>query len=156
MSKAGSQLTFLAAAEAVLRASRRPLSSKELVADATALRLLKTRGLAPHKTMNARLSEDIKQNPTTKFMRSYHGQFALREWSEVREFETRPRKINPMDENILVVPLEDFRALLSRPDSNNPPFFQIPLNELLQKSVVRKRQLVEEDSSFVQIISLFS
>jgi predicted NUDIX family phosphoesterase len=107
--------------------------------------------------MNARISEDMKRNPATKFMRSYHGQFALREWSnEISEFETKPRKLNPMDENILVVPIERFRTLLSEARALEIPFFSIPLNELLRASVGRKRQIIEEDNSFVQIISLFA
>lgn len=151
------KLTFLKAAELVLRARAKPLSSKELVADAVALGLVTTKGLAPHKTMNARISEDIRGNSGSVFMRSYHGQFALREWSDqVPEFETKRRKINPMDEDILAIPNLDFDLLLSRSGRHpEEPFYDVSLVSLLRKSVSKKRQIIEEDNNFVQIISLF-
>ena len=141
----------------MLRADRRPLSSRELVARAVERGLIRTKGRAPHKTMNARLSEDIRQNSQTIFMRSFHGTFALKDWSsEIREFVTKRRKINPMDENILVLEESQFRSLLST-SARLPqrPFFDISLSELLRKSISMKRQLIEEDNNYVQIISLF-
>jgi predicted NUDIX family phosphoesterase len=149
--------TFLEAAEVVLRADGKPLSSRELVARALARGLIHTKGRAPHKTMNARLSEDIRRNPQTIFMRSFHGTFALKDWSsEIQEFKTKKRKLNPMDENILVLQAADFQSLLS--DSARLPeypFFDISLGILLSKSISKKRQLIEEDNRYVQIISLF-
>ena len=146
-------MRYLDAAEAVLRSCGRPLSSKELVADACALRLIAVNGNTPHKTMNARLSEDIRGNPQTRFMRTYHGQFALREWSgELLEFETKRRRIRPMDEDILVIPRTAFNTLAL---STNSAFHDLDPVELLRQSVSRKRQLIEEDNNYVQIISLF-
>ena len=147
--------TFLSAAEFVLRELQRPLSSRALFVEAERRGLIQSKGLAPHKTMNARLSEDIKNNSQSMFMRTFHGQFGLREWaSEIPEFATAPRKLNPMDENILVIPRSDFTSIISSVIPQGD-FYPIPLSELLSRAVSKKRAVIEEDNGFVQIISLF-
>ena len=111
----------------MLRADRRPLLSRELVARAVERGLIRTKGRAPHKTMNARLSEDIRQKLANDLHVLIHGTFALKDWSsEILEFVTKRRKINPMDENILVLEELQFRSLLST-SARLPqrPFFYI-------------------------------
>ncbi len=146
--------SFLAAAEVVLRNSRRPLSSQEIVADARALGLIATSGTTPHKTMNARISEDIVRNASSSiFMRTYHGQFALREWEDrISEFSTKRRHILPMDEDILVIPKQKFDKLIKPSKSY---FSNIDPLRLLGAATSLKRQDIEEDNNYVQIISLF-
>jgi len=149
--------SFLEAALIVLRKLSRPLSSREIVDAAVKLDLIRTAGKSPHKTMNARISEDIIRNEHSLFMRTFHGQFALREWEgEFQEYKPKRRKINPINETILVLRRDKFQSILNEPgDRQSLPFHDIDLSLLLSLSEPMVRLEVEENNEFVQIISLF-
>jgi predicted NUDIX family phosphoesterase len=139
----------------ILRQTGKPLTARELVVLAEVSGLIKPTGSAPHKTMNARISEDmIRHGQSSKFMRSFHGQFALRDWSnEIVEFKTKERRLKPLNETILAVPLDRFLKLDDFVYGRK--FYHIPPLNLLQQSVPVQRTIAEEDSSYVQIIPLF-
>lgn len=74
--------TYLSVAEAVLRAARRPLSAREIVEIAYRYDLVPAHlyGKTQHKTVGARLSEDIlARRERSLFFRSEPGRFFLRE-----------------------------------------------------------------------------
>ncbi|WP_374577376.1 winged helix-turn-helix domain-containing protein [Phenylobacterium sp.] len=75
--------SYLTIAEAVLRLARRPLSSREIVEVAYRHDLVPSRlfGKTQHKTVGARLSEDIlARRDRSLFYRSEPGRFFLREF----------------------------------------------------------------------------
>ena len=74
--------TYLSVAEAVLRAVRRPLTAREIVEVAYRHDLIPAHlfGKTQHKTLGARLSEDIlARKDRSQFFRSEPGRFFLRE-----------------------------------------------------------------------------
>lgn len=73
--------TYLWVAETVLRKHGRPLSARELVNYGLEDGLFPNRGLSrtPQKSMQARLSIDILNNPSTPFVRVSKGRFYLKE-----------------------------------------------------------------------------
>lgn len=147
---------YLFAAEEVLKRIGRPMSSRELVSKAFELGLLKSTGRTPHKTMNARISEDILSNISSVFTRTRVGVFALRDWEDNDIFYSKRRRINPIDEDILVIPLNDFKYILKNFSLQGGSFYNIPPEELLKLTLPIKRLEVEEDNNFVQIVSLFN
>ncbi len=62
-------LSFLDAAEHVLRRARRPVSGSEITTTALKLGLLNSKGKTPIRTMSAALYMDIARNEKTRFVR---------------------------------------------------------------------------------------
>lgn len=118
MSGDSTRLTYLVAAEAVLRQARRPLSARELVDQAIADRLLPNATLAktPQKSMQARLSMHILQHGEfSKFVRTSSGRFHLRELLQeggstptVRSFDRALAR-----ERVLCIPRHAYEPLLT-------------------------------------------
>ncbi|NEW89774.1 DNA mismatch repair protein MutT [Rhodopseudomonas sp. WA056] len=74
-------ITYLWVAQTVLRKHRRPLKARELVNYGLEDGLFPATGLSrtPQKSMQARLSLDILNNPSSAFVRTSRGKFFLRE-----------------------------------------------------------------------------
>lgn len=74
-------LSYLQAAELILRDNERPMSAQELVNEIRKRRFIDITGITPQKTMNARISVDIKLNgEKSKFKRVGKGRYILREF----------------------------------------------------------------------------
>jgi restriction system protein len=88
-------MTFLQAAEHILRTANASLHYEEITQRALAQGLIATAGKTPAATLNAQIAVDIKVNGTdSRFVRVQPGVYALREWnlseaqSDVGEEET--------------------------------------------------------------------
>lgn len=87
--------TYLKVAETVLRATRRPLSSKAILKAARQSDLLPYRlyGATQHKTLQARISTDILEyRNRSSFFRTAPGKFFLREFLEDKSIPPEFRK----------------------------------------------------------------
>ena len=154
MSGSRSNSSFLIAAELALTHANVPLTAKELVETAVAHGHLKTNGLTPVKTMNARLSEDIlAQKAFSKFMRISGGRFALRSWSDTLPERIAPRRtIALTDEYVLAFDarlLKEFipeEGLHKEDDTHH---------RLLAAAAPVKRSEAEERYDIVQLVSVY-
>jgi len=130
------------------------MSSKELVECIRAGRLAGISGETPWKTINARISQDIRQfGDRSKFKRTFHGRFALRHWTFEPEFEPRRRVVNPLDEVIKAVPRQTFRRIAAAmaAGSIDPTDFRV----LVGNAIDLDRRTAEETEDYVQIIPSF-
>ncbi len=103
MAKKG--LTYLEAAELILRETEGPLSAAELVTEIRKRRLIKITGKTPPKTMNARISVDIKvKGERSHFKRVDKGKYTLRELPG-EEYKAKPhgKRLSAKDK-VLVFP----------------------------------------------------
>jgi predicted NUDIX family phosphoesterase len=101
--------SHLDAVELVLRQAARPMHSREIARAVSAAAKVRLGGETPWKTITARLSMDIlRQGDRSRFKRSDHGLFALREWEDSAEFSVKRRRINPLEETIRAVKSHDF------------------------------------------------
>lgn len=110
-------------------------------------------GLTPWKTVGARLAVEIRNNPNTPFMRAGKGLYGLREWPDVSETFVAPRRIGPLDEDILAVPQAEFLELLSH--ARSPGLYELHYVRLLAASRTISRREAEESEDFVQLIPSF-
>jgi predicted NUDIX family phosphoesterase len=86
-------------------------------------------------------------------MRVGRGLYGLREWPDVPEAHVPPRRLNPLDEDILAVPTDDFLRLVS--SSETAGLHDIDYISLLSKSKVVPRRSAETTEEFVQLIPSF-
>lgn len=144
---------LLAIIEQVLREREAPLSARALVPE---VRLKDPDGLSgqtPWKTIGARLAVDIRRNPATPFLRVGSGLYGLREWPDTEETVVPPRRIHPLDEDILAVPSSEFLNMLAREKIQG--IYDLDYLEILAASQVVPRRNAEETEEFVQIIPSF-
>ena len=147
-------ITQLEAAEAILREFGRPMSSRELAIHMKSMDAVKIEGQTPWKTVNARLSEDIRSlGPSSKFLRTGHGQFGLREWEDATEFVGFQRKINPVDEVILVVAQQVLATHETR--TNKFGLFEVDIRNLLRDTEEMVRLEAEQTTDVVQLVPTF-
>lgn len=118
---------YLRVAEAVLGGARSPLKAREIVERGIERGLFGDHvlGLTPEKSMQARLSLDIKHlRAASRFMRVARGRFLLRsQRSEAQEFDEPPaasieyiaeaRKLRMPAEKVLCVPEGHYRDILT-------------------------------------------
>ena len=97
---------LLDAIQNVLIACDKPLSAKAIATELERRSLSRLGGLTPWKTVGARLAVDIRSNPETRFMRVGRGLYALKTWSDLIPVSVPARRINPLDEDILVLDRE--------------------------------------------------
>jgi predicted NUDIX family phosphoesterase len=149
-----STITFRQAAHKVLKRYRRPMSAIEITERALQLGWLTSSGHTPHKSMGARLAEDIlTRGPQSQFMRTDAGLFALR--SHINsEFEYTARRFRkrPFDEDVLVFPAASIRRFVPKDGLSTHPFSS---RELLGACRPRKRSEAEADWSSIQLVSFF-
>lgn len=149
-----SNSTHLQAAEIAIRHAGRPLSSRELVHIIEKLGLSEFTGATPHKTINARLSEDIlKKGENSVFMRTAQGRFSLREYGWESEVTVARRTISPLDEDIKVISKPVLESLLVRSEGRLLSY--IDRTGLIKSSFDMPRVIAEEDTSVVQLIPSF-
>ena len=144
----------LEAVEFVLRQADRSMHSREIAEMIIAHSLAKLTGRTPWKTVNARISEDILEfGAQSKFMRTSHGLFALREWEFAAEFEVKRRRLNPIDEDIRVVSANVMRDIESK--IANGTLLDVPFEVLVEQSFAMGRREAELTDEVVQLIPTF-
>lgn len=139
--------------EFVLRACDKPMSAKAIAKELADREVGRLGGLTPWKTVGARLAVDMRSNPKTRFIRVGRGMYALKDWGGLSPVEVPARRINPLDEDILVIDQELFvlmeRGRLVR------SLYDISYKELLRVARPINRTMAEADSSLVQLIPSF-
>lgn len=147
-------ITHLEAAEAILREFGRPMSSRELAVHMKNMEAVRIEGQTPWKTVNARLSEDIRSlGQSSKFLRTGHGQFGLREWEDATEFVGAQRKINPVDETILVIKRDVLAGHETKTTKHG--LFDVDIRHLLQDAEEMVRLDAEQTTDVVQLVPTF-
>jgi len=137
----------------VLSALGKPLSAKAIAGALAEREEGAPQGATPWKTVGARLAVDIRSNPQSRFMRVGRGMYALSAWSDMAPVEVPVRRINPLDEDILVIDREAFDKLKAGRKSGQ--LFDIHYRELLAAARPLHRMRAEEDESLVQLIPSF-
>jgi predicted NUDIX family phosphoesterase len=147
-------ISTLDASERVLREAGRALSSREIARGIIKSGQSNLGGQTPWKTVNARISVDIvRMGSKSRFKRTHHGLFALREWADETEFTVRPRRIKAVNELIRVVPKSQFLSYVnSVPKEGLIDLDYFSLVELSTKLSRAEAELTEE---YVQLISTF-
>ena len=103
--KMASTPTYLESCEVALRATGRPMTSRDLATYIASNTMTKVSGATPWKTINARISAEILDSGANSvFVRVGKGLFALREWEQLQEYTAPRRTIHPTMETIAVVP----------------------------------------------------
>lgn len=137
----------------VLNAFGRPLSAKAIANALAEGGSGAPGGATPWKTVGARLAVDIRSNPESRFMRVGRGMYALSIWSDMSRVEVPVRRINPLDEDILVVDREAFEQL--KAGRRVGQLFDVHYRELLSTARPLHRTVAEADEGLVQLIPSF-
>ena len=146
--------TNLDAAAQVLAETGRALHAKDIAKLIIEKKLGRLSGSTPWKTVTAKISVDILRHAEhSRFQRSGHDLFALRVWGEAADFAVKRRRINPIDENIMVVPRSLFSELIGGPITAG--LRQVDVKLLISNSVTMKRADAETTTDYVQIIPTF-
>lgn len=144
---------LLAAINDLLSAYDRPLSAKAIAKALADRGEAAPSGETPWKTVAARLAVDIRSNPQSPFMRVGRGMYALSAWSDMARVEVPARKINPLDEDILVIERDAFERLKAGRAAGR--LFDIHYRSLLAAARPIHRVVAEEDHDLVQLIPSF-
>ncbi|WP_244980621.1 HTH domain-containing protein [Acetobacter thailandicus] len=137
----------------VLLASNTPLSAKAIVARLNSDEATRIGGITPWKTVGARLSVDIRSNPNTLFMRVGPGMYALKAWTDLVPVTVKPRQINPVDEDILVLGRDTIEQMKEGRKAGR--LFDIDYRDLLKASYPINRMKAEDNEELVQLIPSF-
>jgi predicted NUDIX family phosphoesterase len=143
---------FLHAAYHVLQGERHPMSPEEITRLALSKGLLTSGGKTPAASMKARLSTEIvRRGLKSQFMRTDAGLFGLREW-DLPEYSAPRLKRSLFDEDIAVFPADRLWAHITQVGISKK---QLDGRTLLRDCRAMRRALAEDDSSFVQLVSVF-
>ena len=148
------QLSFLDAAEYVLRQCRTPLGPDEIVQRALDAGLLHTGGATPSQTMKSKLSTEIlSKRQSSRFKRSGPNAFALREWQDVPEFVADRFQKALLDEDIVVF---DYDLLRHFFPANGITFLDVDAGrDLVANTFAMKRSEAETRYDVIQLVSQF-
>lgn len=144
---------LLAAVEHVLSACGKPLTAKAIIKELADRGKVSPGGATPWKTIGSRLAVDIRSNVGSHFMRVGRGMYALSAWSDLVSVEVPRRRINPLDEDILVVDRQAFERL--KVNRRVGRLFNIHYRELLAAARPLRRLKAEDDHTLVQLIPSF-
>jgi predicted NUDIX family phosphoesterase len=145
--------SLLGAVEEVLAACGRPLSAKAIVKELASRGKRSPGGATPWKSVGARLAVDIRSNSESRFIRVGRGLYALSAWKDVTPVEVPRRRINPLDEDILVVDTNVFAQLKAGRCAGS--LYDIHYRDLLAASRPLHRMKAEDDESLIQLIPSF-
>ena len=112
------KLTFVGAAEHVLKQAARPLNYREITRLAVEEDLLQTWSVSPDTTMNASLSGDMKRRGSeSRFVRHGRGIIGLSEWQKTPSIAELITKNNQeveqaLHEKALAMPPLEFELLI--------------------------------------------
>lgn len=137
----------------MLRACDRPLSARAIAGQLEEQASTALRGATPWKTIGARLAEDIRSKTGSRFMRVGSGMYALTSWSELVPVNVPARRINPLDEDILVVDQDVFEAL--KYGRRYRRLYDMCYRSLLKVARPVHRMRAEDDHHLVQLIPSF-
>ena len=145
---------FLKAADQVLRKRNEPLSAREITEAAVRDELLRTAGQTPWHTMKSKLSTDIlRRQDRSPFMRTGRGRFALREWKGRLDEHVADRYQKALtDEDIVVFPASSLFRYVPGVGIHPRDFDQ---EGLLDECRPMRRRQAEEDTSVIQLVSVF-
>jgi predicted NUDIX family phosphoesterase len=129
------------------------LSARAIVAQLKERTSIVPGGATPWKTIGARLAEDIRSKTGSRFMRVGRGMYALTSWKELVAVDVPARRINPLDEDILVVDRDVFEALKSGRRIHR--LYDVGYSSLLKVARPVHRMRAEEDHGLVQLIPSF-
>src|SRR3546814_16080226 len=87
----------------ILDESGKPLSARAIVKALEQSGELVPSGETPWKTVGARLSVDIRSNRESEFLRVGRGLYALTSWKAMASVDATASRINPLDEDSLVI-----------------------------------------------------
>ena len=116
--------------EVVLQDAGQPLHYDEITRRLLASGVWATDGKTPHATVNARIAEDIKHNPSSRFVRERKGIFALRPSSpivavsDVGTAETASMKREPRSRNRAMSFLDAAAQVLERFGRRKPMHYR--------------------------------
>lgn len=144
---------LLEAIKSVLIACNKPLSARSIEAELRKDGSYRPGGLTPWKTVGARLAVDIRENPDTPFMRVGRGMYALKTWSDLTPVTVPARRINPLDEDILVLSREAFEEM--KRGTRVRRLYDIHYRDLLAAARPIHRVAAEDDEDLVQLIPSF-
>lgn len=147
-------LTYLQAAEIVLRDSEHPLGAREIVREIQQRHLAQIRGETPWNTINARISEDIVQRGSdSPFVRIDPGLYTLRSRHEGREYIVPPRPAFSPTSEVLVFPSEILTQIghFHGIRQDYEPYVSYLLNTA--NSLYIPREEAEETEQYKQIVS---
>lgn len=144
---------LLTAVEQVLLACGKPLTAKAIVKELKDRGGVSPGGATPWKTIGARLAVDIRSNPASPFIRVGRGMYALGVWNDLVAVDVPRRRINPLDEDILVVDRNVFEALKTGRSMGR--LFDIHYRDLLSAARPLQRVKAEADINLVQLIPSF-
>lgn len=144
---------LLESIKSVLVACNKPLSAKAITAELEKHGSTRPGGLTPWKTVGARLAVDIRSNPDTPFMRVGRGMYALKIWSDLTPVNVPARRINPLDEDILVLSRDVFQKL--KAGRRVRQLYDIHYRDLLADAHPVHRVYAEANSDLVQLIPSF-
>lgn len=151
------EITYLWVAETVLSKHKRPLSARELVNYGLEDGLFPATGLShtPQKSMQARLSIDILENPNSPFVRTSRGRFFLRAYlppigaedlqrPPLTIYTAERRTPAPSTEQVLCISRTNYTGSLSfqgigRVGTNDPFSFLTKYAAYLPRSVAETR-----------------
>ena len=143
---------LLIAVENLLRACGRPLTARAIINELVDRGEAAPGGATPWKTIGSRLAVDIRTNAGSHFMRVGRGMYALRAWSDLISVDVPRRRVNPLDEDILVVGQEVLQGLKA---GSNGALLDIHYRDLLAAARPFRRIKAEEDQAIVQLIPSF-
>lgn len=144
---------LLTAVEKLLLACGKPLTAKAIIKEFNDRGQVSPGGVTPWKTIGARLAVDIRSNSASPFMRVGKGLYALRVWDDLIAIEVPPRRINPLDEDILVLERSVLEEL--KTGKNSGRLFDIHYRDLLISARPLNRVKAEADITLVQLIPSF-
>ncbi len=154
MSEETKKKTLLDVTELVLIRANRPMNAGELANAIIRIDPHLLSGQTPQKTVTARISMDIlRLQEMSRFVRTGPGRFSLRGKGWEVETVVPRRQIAPIEEDILVIPVDDFRRSLGGKLSYG--IYQIDRVKILKISKVMRRLEAEESEDFVQLIPTF-
>lgn len=144
---------LLTAVEQVLLACGKPLTARAIIKELNDRGEASPGGATPWKTIGARLAVDIRSNPTSPFIRVGKGMYALGAWNDLVAVDVPRRRINPLDEDILVLDRNVFEAF--KTGKNSGRLFDIHYRDLLGAARPLHRVKAEADITLVQLIPSF-
>lgn len=144
--------TLLDAIDDLLCGCGTPLSAKAIAKEMDARGAVVPGGATPWKTIGARLAVDIRSNGSSRFVRVGRGMYALKAWN-LTPVTVPARRINPLDEDILVVDREAIERL--KAGKHLRGLLNIHYRSLLEIAQPVHRTQAEDDYNVVQLIPSF-
>jgi hypothetical protein len=145
---------FTKTAYQILRRELRPLTAREITEIACRSGDLKSQGKTPWQTMKSKLSTDIlSRGEKSLFMRVEKGRFSLREWKGSYTEHVAQRFHKALfDEDIVVFPSTSLKRYVPTVGLSVGDFDQ---TSLLGECRPMRRRVAEEDTSVIQLVSVF-